>query len=183
MTITSKYPGRCSKCGAKFMAGTQIEWERGKNPYHTKCPTPSLSPKSEPKPEPEPVPTEITALEYLIGFGSFGPHYDTCGDKTEEFIDRAAKFSKITPDEVVAQLLAGKSVAYDYEMDFGSYTIRDHAIVAAIRNNTERSREIKNAAIQKTHPTMHCQACGQIGSAGDYPFSTNPRSGLCDDCQ
>jgi hypothetical protein len=28
-----------------------------------------------------------------------------------------------------------------------------------------------------------CRACGQGGYVGEHPFSTNPASGLCDDCQ
>lgn len=29
---------------------------------------------------------------------------------------------------------------------------------------------------------MVCRNCGQSGSTGDYPFSTAPSTGLCDDC-
>lgn len=29
---------------------------------------------------------------------------------------------------------------------------------------------------------MRCCRCGQTGHTGGYPFSTNPGSGLCDDC-
>ena len=29
---------------------------------------------------------------------------------------------------------------------------------------------------------MRCRECGQTGYTGEYPFSTNPSSGLCDDC-
>ncbi len=34
----------------------------------------------------------------------------------------------------------------------------------------------------KDRQYMRCRACGQGGYVGDYPFSTNPSSGLCDDC-
>lgn len=27
-----------------------------------------------------------------------------------------------------------------------------------------------------------CKRCGTVGHAGDYPFSTLPSSGMCDDC-
>lgn len=30
--------------------------------------------------------------------------------------------------------------------------------------------------------TMRCRRCGVSGAIGQYPFSTNPSSGLCDDC-
>jgi hypothetical protein len=29
---------------------------------------------------------------------------------------------------------------------------------------------------------MQCRNCGQVGYTGEYPFSTNPSSRLCDDC-
>lgn len=29
---------------------------------------------------------------------------------------------------------------------------------------------------------MRCRSCGQIGYTRQYPFSTNPGSGHCDDC-
>lgn len=29
---------------------------------------------------------------------------------------------------------------------------------------------------------LTCRHCGQSGYTGDHPFSTNPQSGLCDDC-
>ncbi len=29
---------------------------------------------------------------------------------------------------------------------------------------------------------LTCRDCGQTGKRGDYPFSTLPGSGLCDDC-
>jgi hypothetical protein len=29
---------------------------------------------------------------------------------------------------------------------------------------------------------MRCRSCGQTGYAGEYPFSTAPSTGLCDDC-
>jgi len=38
MTITAKYPGRCTKCGGHIAAGEQIEWEKGAGASHVKCP-------------------------------------------------------------------------------------------------------------------------------------------------
>jgi hypothetical protein len=38
MTITSKFSGRCKKCGGPIHAGEQIEWERGKGSAHIECP-------------------------------------------------------------------------------------------------------------------------------------------------
>jgi len=38
MTITAKYPGRCTTCGGHIAAGEQIIWERGAGAKHVKCP-------------------------------------------------------------------------------------------------------------------------------------------------
>ena len=37
MTITAKYPGKCSECGGSIHAGEQIEWSKGAGAKHTKC--------------------------------------------------------------------------------------------------------------------------------------------------
>ena len=29
---------------------------------------------------------------------------------------------------------------------------------------------------------LRCKRCGQSGYSGEYPFSTNPASNICDDC-
>ena len=53
----------------------------------------------------------------------------------------------------------------------------------------EAMAEIEAERIQPTvrHPRpqqkyMTCRKCGQGGYTGEYPFSTCPGSGLCDDC-
>lgn len=39
MVITSRYDGKCIKCGQWFRAGSQVEWNRGiKGAAHTECP-------------------------------------------------------------------------------------------------------------------------------------------------
>lgn len=38
MTITARYPGKCSKCGRSITVGEKIEWSRGSKAYHSKCP-------------------------------------------------------------------------------------------------------------------------------------------------
>ena len=50
----------------------------------------------------------------------------------------------------------------------------------------ERLAEIEAERLQPTpRPTgrvMRCRECHEVGEVGEYPFSTNPSSGLCDDC-
>ena len=45
-TLTANYPGTCRKCGARFPAGTKINWERGGRSEHVECPA-----KSAPAPD------------------------------------------------------------------------------------------------------------------------------------
>jgi hypothetical protein len=50
----------------------------------------------------------------------------------------------------------------------------------------ERLAELEAERIQPTpkptRETMRCKRCGQVGQLGQYPFSTAPSTGLCDDC-
>src|SRR5262245_22620625 len=50
MTIKSKFPGRCTKCGQHFPAGTSVNWERGKGASHatsSECVEPPPAPTVE----------------------------------------------------------------------------------------------------------------------------------------
>ena len=38
MTISAKYPGRCSVCERPIVVGDKIKWERGKHAQHSVCP-------------------------------------------------------------------------------------------------------------------------------------------------
>ncbi len=38
MTITSKYNGKCKKCGGFIQAGQEIEWNKEQGPRHIVCP-------------------------------------------------------------------------------------------------------------------------------------------------
>jgi len=170
MTITAKHPGTCTKCGSGIVAGAAINWERGRGAEHVTCPAAP------------PVPTNLTRMEYLVGYGSVGPLYAACGDREEEFISRAAAHNAITVEEVRSRLLAGRSVPYEYVMDVGPYDIRDGAICEAAAKRRRLANDRSTARHDATHPRMRCRSCGQSGNRGSYPFSTNPASGLCDDC-
>lgn len=37
MTITSKYPGKCTICGGRIAIGEQIEWRKGEGSSHAAC--------------------------------------------------------------------------------------------------------------------------------------------------
>ena len=38
MTITARFPGRCSRCGGVIAVGQQIDWTRGGASSHVTCP-------------------------------------------------------------------------------------------------------------------------------------------------
>jgi hypothetical protein len=46
----------------------------------------------------------------------------------------------------------------------------------------EAERLQPTPAMPKSRKFMTCKHCRQTGYTGGYPFSTNPGSGLCDDC-
>ena len=43
MTITSKFSGKCKKCGGSFAAGEKIEWSKEEGPRHVVCRPPERS--------------------------------------------------------------------------------------------------------------------------------------------
>lgn len=50
MTITAKYPGRCSKCGGAIQPGQQIDWDKAtKKTMHVTCPAKVAAPKTTAK--------------------------------------------------------------------------------------------------------------------------------------
>ena len=177
MTITAKYNGKCVKCGGTINAGETVEWEKGRGVFHVTCPEHKTEPASAVS-----IPTELTRIQYMTGYGFMGACYADCKDRADEFLNRAAQYNKITVGEVKIRLLAGKSVDYDYVMDSGAYDIRDGAIVEAMAANARKIADQKRAEYNSTHKRYRCRSCGDTGYGGQYPFSTNPSSGLCDDC-
>jgi len=87
-------------------------------------------------------------------------------DRTDEFIGLAAEYQKTSPDAVRALLQTGREISYG--------------------SNWHSQLRIKPAPVAPLsvdpRPVMSCRSCGQTGHRGEYPFSTNPASGRCDDC-
>ena len=50
----------------------------------------------------------------------------------------------------------------------------------------DAARALVSAPTPAAKPVFHsrlvCRSCGQSGTRGNYPFSTMPGSGRCDDC-
>lgn len=170
MVIKAKYHGTCTKCGGSISQGESINWVRGSGASHVSC-----THNTE-------IPSELTNVQYLTGYSSFGPCFADCGNRIEEFLTRAAEYNKISVDDVKKTLLAGQTVNYEYETDRGSWYIRDTAIFRAKLSIAEKRNSAERAKRNAEKPVMCCRSCGQTGNRGDYPFSTNPGSGLCDDC-
>jgi len=60
-------------------------------------------------------------------------------------------------------------------------------IVSDDQPENELYENIKSKIAAKQLPRenkkfMRCKECGQTGYRGEYPFSTCPASGRCDDC-
>lgn len=165
MTIIAKFPGTCKKCGGHIAAGTQIEWSKDSGAQHVNCPE-------------QPVTTAQTSnapavYEHTSGYvGSMGVHYSQIeGDALAAEISRAAAHHGVSVAEIQAALDSGKMVHTGEKSPNHYY---DHGMAAIRRRPAPRPKS--------TRPIMRCKSCGQTGHRGAYPFSTNPGSGLCDDC-
>ena len=111
-------------------------------------------------------------LQYQLSNGM----WMDCGDRTEEFLTRCTAPGKDRADTIAAlaacrQVGCGAGEMYtacrDEEAVNARYAARRAAAEAAAGPKRER---------------LTCKICGQTGFAGDYPFSTLPGSGRCDDC-
>ena len=57
------------------------------------------------------------------------------------------------------------------------------AIKSAWEVRNTRTAPIENTGpLSALSPQLRCRKCGQTGHSGQYPFSTLPGSGYCDDC-
>ena len=104
-------------------------------------------------------------LQYQLSNGS----WVDCGERTAEFLARCIALAGGDESAVSAKLAAGAIVRHRGDDWYAN--CRDGAVIAAARSN--------NVAPAK--PILRCR-CGNTGHAGDYPFSTLPGSGRCDDC-
>lgn len=170
MSIISKFSGTCTKCGNRFPAGEQINWEKSHGAQHVKCPAAPT------------VPTELTRIEYQTGVGMFGATYAVASQREQEFIELAASYNKISTDDVRASLVRGEQLVFAWFGEVGPHYLRDGAITESLTKIALARRDASRARHNATNPWMRCRACGARGNTGAYPFSTNPASGKCDDC-
>ena len=92
MTITAKYPGRCSKCGQPIQVGETIEWEKGKGGSHVSCPA---------KPEPKP---EDANLIRISGGSGYGCHGYSVGQVVKDMERRRRQDGEVLPGEDPAKI-------------------------------------------------------------------------------
>lgn len=91
-------------------------------------------------------------------------HWIDTGDRADYFVDKAAAIAHITREDAYAKLAAGEQLSYDRPYEH----LRD--------TNAAKPKPVA------TVYTLKCRKCGATGQRGQYPFSTLPGSGLCDDC-
>ncbi|TVO81454.1 hypothetical protein AYI81_21200 [Shewanella algae] len=107
-------------------------------------------------------------LQYQLSNGE----WVDCGDRSAAFLARCIKFGGYSNEaDVIAALAAGKTVRNDCDDWYSN--CRDGEVA-------EASRAVSQAADKR--PVLRCKSCGATGHSGEYPFSTLPGSGLCDDC-
>lgn len=168
--ITAKFPGTCTTCGNRFAAGERINYEKGRGAQHVTCPAAATAP------------TELTRIEYQTGVGQLGACYAVAGQREQEFVDQAAAYNKISTEQVRERLARGEELVFEWFGEVGPYHLRDGAITEALTKIARAQRDAARARHNAVHPRMRCRSCGATGNTGAYPFSTNPSSGLCDDC-
>jgi 2-oxoglutarate dehydrogenase complex dehydrogenase (E1) component-like enzyme len=117
-------------------------------------------------------------------------------DRTEEFLALCTEHNRIsaegkindrttwsndrtlTREEAISALEKGLTLRNDSEDWYSN--CRDGEVVEA-KSAAAKARQAAAAAADK-RPLLRCKRCGNTGRSGDYPFSTLPGSGCCDDC-
>lgn len=114
-------------------------------------------------------------LQELAGYGGLvTDHYNT-GTIASATLD-GRKISNSQAGRIIDHYRNAK-LWYDVPTgQFWSSVLDDEdrdAIIAEIKRQAEDA---------DTDTSLSCRRCHTTGMAGQYPFSTNPGSGLCDDC-
>jgi hypothetical protein len=136
---------------------------------------------------------ENLGLQWQLSNGD----WTDCNERTDEFLTKCEKNNgmdasgqivpiwdatrPLTRDEVVAVLMAGKTLRNDPEEWYSncrSGTVHKAAVRAQMAEDQARAERWGHSE----RKYMVCRQCGQRGYTGAYPFSTAPRTGLCDDC-
>ena len=181
--LTAKQQGlKCSFCGGPIEKGDPYQVEKGHKIRCFGCPgKPVEQPPCESTPvTPVSIPSELTRIQRLSHHTSLGGYWvDLTGEQANLKIAKAAAFNKVDEATIRQWLLKGKTVecsATDWESVPDE--IRDGAIVEALMD----ALDARQRAANKGRKFYTCRQCGARGYGGEYPFSTNPSSGLCDDC-
>lgn len=98
-----------------------------------------------------------------------------------EIID-AVNSGSLSIDQAVDAALAGEM---EYALECFSPNTTQLAFWDIRENWKARARDEaapRLTPVVDSRPVLRCKSCGQIGHAGEYPFSTLPGSGRCDDC-
>lgn len=109
---------------------------------------------------------DSTATFYYSGKA---PVETPCVNNVSEFIYADSEDDARSVANGIARLYAVKGI-----------TLREETLVKS--DPTNKPVEPAARTAQEESPRLRCSRCGTFGHRGDYPFSTLPDSGLCDDC-
>lgn len=182
MTVmTAKYPGKCKKCGGHIEIGDEIDWTKETGAKHMECPVKCVVPTPV---ETVTIPTTIGTIQRLSHYGVLGAVWsDLTETQANTKIAQAMTHNKISDENVRKLLLAGNEIECS-TTDWESVAdkIRDKQVAEALAKRYEIEYRERNKARHAGRKFYTCRECGAKGYGGEYPFSTNPASGYCDDC-
>jgi len=101
--------------------------------------------------------TTLTDLQYQMSNGNWTP----CNDRSEAFVAECMVWRKLSRDEVIGALCAGKTLAYD----------------------SDWYSKIRSAPIARpmVHRPTHAP-CPRCGASSPSRFTTIADGDICDDC-
>ena len=88
-----------------------------------------------------------------------------------------AKINNNSPD--------AHSVSLPIPMGRGAYSLEDNTMETKEEMEKRIVEEIAASFAKKSTSgfgELKCKKCGEPGNPGEWPFSTAPATGLCDDC-
>ncbi len=123
----------------------------------------------------------MKTLQYQLSNGNWTDIYnavDDPEDRTDEFLELCVQYNEGIDSHkaALAAMDAGRELRYHAEKWYCQCRLFDTAA------HNKRIESSQRAQYERDTSQIRCRSCDQQGRAGNYPFSTLPGSGLCDDC-
>ncbi len=98
-------------------------------------------------------------------------------DRIEEFLDRCVKHSEgiENHEQALEAMERGKELRNASEDWYSVCRLFDQG------EHERKMQAIYKAEQERNRDRLYCKRCGQSGFEGNYPFSTAPGTGYCDD--